>query len=90
MTSTDPRPDPNDEPQPLSDLHIHVRPRPDGIAEIELQWYSDSPWVPDSSMILSTAQPRVLNLGYKGVVEGVIIQLRPILQAMLSEVWPPF
>jgi hypothetical protein len=86
MTSTDP----NDEPRPdHQGLTIGVDALDDGSAAVHVVWTSTSPWVPGGSMTLSTNDPRVFNLGYKGTVEGLIIQLRPTLQAMLSEVWPP-
>lgn len=57
---------------------------------VAVTWDSSSPWVPSGSIELSTNDQTVVAMTAGQIVEGVIRQLRPVLQSMVQEVWQPF
>lgn len=57
---------------------------------MEVSWHSPSPWVPNGTIQLSTNDQTVVALTAGQIVEGVIRQLRPVLQSMVQEIWQPF
>lgn len=75
---------------PIGSVEIVVTSLLQGGAVIEVGWSGESPWVPKGSMVLSTNDDSVVGLTSGQVTEGLIRQLRPVLQSMLSGVWNPF
>lgn len=71
-------------------VHFSVFTLHQGGGLVVVSWGGDSPWVPTGSLELSTNDQTVVALTAGQIVEGVIRQLRPVLQSMVQEVWQPF
>lgn len=74
----------------LGSVLIRVSTLHQGGGLVRVSWGSSSPWVPNGELELSTSDQTVVALTAGQIVEGMIRQLRPVLQSMVQEVWQPF
>jgi hypothetical protein len=74
-------------------ISVYVMPQEDGAADITLVrvgWEGASQWVPSGSLTLSTLSDEIASMTAHSLVERILRLLRPHLQSMVAEAWPPF